>query len=77
MMNLLSLLKPRARRRRFALIDTRGICRALRETRTAPGEAGWVEVTELQPHWLGQMLPIEARLVRPHAGRATNRALAA
>ena len=41
MMSLWSLLTPRARMRRFALLDAMGTCRALREARELPGEAGW------------------------------------
>lgn len=40
MMSLWSLLTPRARMRRFALLDAMGTCRALREARELPGEAG-------------------------------------
>ncbi|MDX5373392.1 MAG: hypothetical protein LPK18_13275 [Pseudomonadaceae bacterium] len=62
MSNLWSLFCPRARMRCFALLDARGICRALREARERPGEAGWVEVSELRSQWLGQPLPPAARL---------------
>ena len=61
MMNLWSLLSPRPRMRCFALLDAKGICRALREAREMPAERGWVQVYELNDHWLGQPLPAHAR----------------
>lgn len=77
MMSLWSLLTPRARMRRFALLDASGICRALREAREIPGEAGWVEVRELRNQWLGQALPLEAMVTPRHLGRRPRPALAA
>lgn len=68
MMSLWSLFTPRARMRRFALLDAKGTCRALRECREVPAEQGWVEVRELRNHWLGQPLPEDAPL-EPRASR--------
>ena len=77
MMSLWSLLTPRARMRRFALLDALGTCRALREARELPGEAGWVEVRELRSQWLGQTLPPETMVAPRHIGRRPRPALAA
>jgi hypothetical protein len=77
MMSLWSLLTPRARMRRYALLDAMGTCRALREARELPGEVGWVEVHELRNQWLGQTLPLEAMVVPQHIGRRPRPALAA
>ncbi|MEO4046129.1 hypothetical protein AAFN46_03425 [Pseudomonas sp. CAU 1711] len=64
-MSLWSPFTPRTRMRRFALLDAKGNCRALREARERPDEAGWVEVRELRQHWLGQPLPAQAMLAPP------------
>ncbi|MDD0841504.1 hypothetical protein [Pseudomonas sp. Gutcm_11s] len=77
MMSLWSLLTPRARMRRFALLDAMGNCRALREASEMPGEDGWVEVNELRPQWLGQRLPTGARVAAAQQAARTRRALAA
>ena len=68
MMSLWSLFNPRARMRCYALLDAKGTCRALRESRQQPAEAGWVEVQEMRIQWLGQPLPNAARL--PIANRS-------
>lgn len=62
MMSLWSLFSPRARMRCYALLDAKGTCRALRESRQQPAEAGWVEVHEIRTQWLGQPLPNAARV---------------
>jgi hypothetical protein len=77
MMSLWSLLTPRARMRRYALLDAMGTCRALREARELPGEAGWVEVRELRSQWLGQPLPVDVLVVPRHIGLRPCPALAA
>ncbi|WP_043308592.1 hypothetical protein [Pseudomonas sp. ML96] len=77
MMSLWSLLTPRARMRRFALLDAKGNCRALREASEMPGDDGWVEVHELRNHWLGQRLPAEARVIPQHPAKRAQSALAA
>lgn len=77
MMSLWSLLTPRARMRRFALLDAMGTCRALREARELPGETGWVEVRELRDQWLGQPLPLDVLVVPRHIGMRPRPALAA
>ena len=77
MMSLWSLFSPRARMRCYALLDAKGNCRALRECRQQPAEAGWVEVHELREQWLGQPLPGSARVARARVGAQAARALAA
>ena len=77
MISLWSLLTPRARMRRFALLDATGTCRALREARELPAEDGWVEVRELRNQWLGQALPLEAMIAPQHLGMRPRPALAA
>lgn len=64
MMRLWNLLTLRPKMRCFALLDSNGHCRALRECREVPLHAGWVEVLEIRPHWLGQTLPY-GMLVQP------------
>ncbi|WGL64405.1 hypothetical protein QDX81_05605 [Pseudomonas sp. CW003PS] len=60
---LLRRLFSRARpMRHFALIDGQGICRALRQMQEQPSQAGWVEVREPNPSWLGAPLPAGARI---------------
>jgi hypothetical protein len=77
MMSLWSLLTPRARMRRFALLDATGTCRALREARELPAETGWVEVHELRSHWLGHALPLEAMVAPRQIGMRPRPVLAA
>jgi hypothetical protein len=65
-MNLWNLITGRAVRR-YALLDARGNCLALRESRHAPKQDGWVEVNEIRLCWLGQHLPQEALAQSPAA----------
>ncbi|MBB1520189.1 hypothetical protein [Aquipseudomonas guryensis] len=58
MMNLWSLLSPRRKMRCYALLDSDGRCRALRESTVLPSQPGWVQVRELRTCWLGQPLPV-------------------
>ncbi|HSC85422.1 MAG TPA: hypothetical protein VLC30_17555 [Pseudomonas sp.] len=77
MMSLLSLLIPAAPMRCYALLDNRGICRALRQSRSAPEQSGWMEVDSLHLGWIGQPLPLHA-LVHPQpSARRPDPALAA
>lgn len=76
-MSLWSLFTPRARMRRYALLDAQGHCRALRESRQQPAEAGWVEVHELRATWLGQPLPAAARVLPQARTAQARQALAA
>lgn len=62
MMNLWSLLNLSPRMRCYALLDNRGICRALRQASCAPEQNGWVEVSAMHLGWIGQQLPLEAVL---------------
>lgn len=64
MMSLWSLLPLRGKMRRYALLDSAGLCRAFRECRAAPSQPGWVQVREFCVSWLGQPLPNDA-LVLP------------
>ena len=54
------LFGPRRPLRHFALLDAKGRCRALRQAAEPPAEAGWVEVGESRPSWLGAPLPAAA-----------------
>lgn len=56
------LFGPRRPLRHFALLDAKGHCRALRQATEQPAEAGWVEVGESRPCWLGAPLPVSARV---------------
>lgn len=56
------LFGPRRPLRHFALLDAKGRCRALRQAAEPPAEAGWVEVGESRPSWLGAPLPAAARV---------------
>lgn len=71
MNHLWSLLIPATRMRCYALLDSRGICRALRQSRSIPKQNGWVEVESVQLNWIGQPLPLQAIL--PPAPRTTRR----
>lgn len=48
--------------RHFALLDTKGCCRALRRSREQPLDGNWVEVHESRLAWLGEQLPASARV---------------
>ncbi len=76
-MSLWSLFTPRARMRRYALLDAKGNCRALRESRQQPTAPGWVEVHELRTAWLGQPLPVAARAMPQARPAQARQALAA
>lgn len=64
MMRLWNLLSQRGKMRRYALLDSAGLCRAFRECRAAPSQPGGVQVREFCASWLGQPLPSDA-LVLP------------
>lgn len=77
MMSLWNLLNPATRMRCYALLDNRGICRALRQSRSVPEQNGWVEVESMQLQWIGQPVPLYA-IVRPQVSvRRPSPALAA
>lgn len=63
MMNLWSLFSPRNKMRCYALLDSDGRCRALRESTVMPAELGWVEIKEARTCWLGQPLPVKEILL--------------
>lgn len=77
MMSLWSLLTPRAQPRHFALLDEAGICRGLHQAIQAPARGHWVEVDEPSPSWIGQPLPVRARLSQATRDARRPRALAA
>ncbi|MEK1905690.1 MAG: hypothetical protein AAAB13_07910 [Pseudomonas sp.] len=77
MMSLWSLLNLSPRMRCYALLDNRGICRALRQASCAPEQNGWVEVSAMHLSWIGQQLPLEAILCPQPAARRPLPALAA
>ncbi|MCY1285854.1 hypothetical protein D9M68_222200 [compost metagenome] len=78
MMSLLGLLLFWRRPwRTYALLDAQGVCRALRQTRSAPQGPGWVEVRECRPTWLHKPLPESARSAPAMASAALRRALPA
>ncbi len=64
LMTLWSLFIRRAPRRHFALLDSHGICLALRQSHESPVEPGWVETHSPSCSWLGQSLPRDALLTR-------------
>ncbi|WP_395505358.1 hypothetical protein [Ectopseudomonas hydrolytica] len=68
---LLRRLFSRRPMRHFALLDAQGHCRALRQMREHPNQAGWVEVSEAHISWLGAPLPAGVRVV-PVVTRASN-----
>ncbi len=77
MTNIWNLLAPAARMRCYALLDNRGICRALRQSRSVPSQSGWVEVESVQLNWIGQPLPLYAILCPQTSTRRPSPALAA
>lgn len=64
MLRLWNLLTPRPTMRCYALLDSLGVCRALRETSQPPLQLGWVEVRSVRPHWLGRSLPADEIILR-------------
>lgn len=77
MLRLWNLLTPRPKMRHFALLDSLGVCRALREASQQPTQLGWVEVTSTRPHWLGRTLPVDEIIVRSTRPRHSLQALSA
>ncbi|MBC9251907.1 hypothetical protein A9179_16675 [Pseudomonas alcaligenes] len=65
MIRLFKLFAPTPRMRCYALLDSFGICRALRQCSNLPSQAGWVEVESLQLAWIGQPLPLAVILHAP------------
>ena len=61
MISLRSLFAPRLPMRSFALLDTQGICRALRQSTQTPQGFGWVEVQHSCASWLNKTLPSSAK----------------
>ncbi|MBB2495746.1 hypothetical protein [Aquipseudomonas ullengensis] len=76
-MSLWSLLNLAPRMRCYALLDNRGICRALRQASSAPEQNGWVEVSAMHLGWIGQQLPLEAVMQASPSARRPLPALAA
>ena len=75
-MSLWSLLTPRSKMRRYALLDSDGCCLALRESTVPPPQPGWVQVKELRTCWLGQQLPID-EIILPRQQSSRPRAMLA
>lgn len=51
--------------RHFALLDAQGRCRALRQCCERPASGLWVQIHEPHLPWLGQLLPVSARVETP------------
>lgn len=51
--------------RYFAELDAQDNCLALWALDRSPDTGRWVQVTELNPHWLGRPLPRDARAAIP------------
>lgn len=77
MLRLWNLLIPRPKMHRYALLDSLGVCRALREASQPPAQFGWVEVRSIRPHWLGRALPTDEIIVRSARPRHPLTALSA
>jgi len=43
-------------------LDAEGKCLAFKACSHAPSGGGWLQVSEIQPAWLGRELPDEARI---------------
>ncbi|RMH85454.1 hypothetical protein EA796_08055 [Pseudomonas sp. AOB-7] len=71
------LFSPRRPLRHFAWLDAQGHCRALRQAQAHPQQAGWVEVSESRPCWLGAPLPAGVRVTPVVTHAADVRPLAA
>lgn len=61
-MHALKSLFSRQDMRCFALLDTHGICRGLRQSQVRPAGSCWVEVSECRLAWLQRSLPRDARI---------------
>ncbi|MFN3579553.1 MAG: hypothetical protein ACK4VV_03665 [Pseudomonas sp.] len=48
-------------RRHFARLDQQGRCTSLWTLQERPEQGRWIEVTELNPTWIGQSVPLEAQ----------------
>ncbi|MBA6115826.1 hypothetical protein JET76_18095 [Pseudomonas putida] len=62
MASLWTLLFQRPRHRCYARLDAEGKCLAFKACSHAPSGGGWLQVSEIQPAWLGRELPDEARI---------------
>lgn len=51
----------RAQTRFYARLDDKGRCETLWAAAEPPERCRWVEVTELNPFWIGRPLPLSAR----------------
>ncbi|UUY08443.1 hypothetical protein LRS11_22100 [Pseudomonas sp. J452] len=76
MMSLWSLLSPRRKMHCYALLDSDGRCRALRESTVMPSAPGWVQIKEVRICWLGQELPV-GEIVLPRQQFSRPRAMVA
>lgn len=54
----------------FAQLDAQDNCLALWALERSPDNGHWVQVTELNPHWLGHPLPHHARAELQTAAKA-------
>ncbi|RMQ45476.1 hypothetical protein ALQ04_03758 [Pseudomonas cichorii] len=65
-----SLFNLRRQYRHYALVDSTGICRALKHCTQRPSSSNWVEVNEQRANWLNQPLPASARVMQHNTGPA-------
>lgn len=56
------------RRRYYAQLNAQGVCVAVWALSQQPQHGYWVEVSELQPRWIGKPLPATARVSRRARG---------
>jgi len=54
----------------YAQLDQRGHCLALWQLSQRPSEGKWERVTELDPRWIGSLLPAHAVLPSRERSRA-------
>lgn len=54
-------MSRRARTRFYARLDDVGRCETLWATESSIPSGRWIEVTELNPFWIGRQLPLSAR----------------
>lgn len=77
MASLWNLLFPRPRQNTYARLDDDGKCLAFKQCAQLPASRGWVRVNEANLGWLGQPLPVNARVCARASRRWQQRTLPA
>ncbi|MDZ5604784.1 hypothetical protein SJI00_18610 [Pseudomonas sp. RP23018S] len=62
MASLWNLLFKRPRHQTYARLDSQGRCLAFKQCSAVPDAGLWVQVWEVRLAWIGQPLPLSARV---------------